>query len=132
MVTTELIKTIRGLSCIIFVTSRNCKTEIGTAVPEIEIYEKNVQVPTIGSNTISYKTMFLSVIICPEPETDAKISCETIQKIESFDLLLKLPRSRDGVFVPVNLFGICDASIDTDKWQFNITDSQTIKKLMDL
>ena len=132
MAITELIKTIDGLSCDIYATLGNDRKKIGTAVPEIEIYEKSVRVPTIGSNAISYKTTFLSVIICPEPEASANITCEAIQKIKSFDLMLRLPRSKDGVFVPVSLFGICDASLDIDRWQFNITDSQTVKRLLDL
>lgn len=132
MAITELIKTIDGLSCDIYATLGNDRAKIGTAVPEIEIYEKSVRVPTIGSNMISCKTTCLSVIICPESETSTNITCETIQKIKSFDLMLKLPRSKDGVFVPVSLFGICDARLDIDRWQFNITDSQTVKRLLDL
>lgn len=130
MATTELIKTINGLSCDVYAIIGNDRIMIGTATPEVEFYEKSVRVSTVGGSGISYKVTHSSIVLCPDPEMSAGITFDMMRKISAFDLALKLPRGKDNVIVPVDLFGIYEADISEDEWKFTITDPRSVRNLM--
>lgn len=126
----ELIKTINGKSCEIFAISHHNRVLIGKAKPEIEIYEDCVEVPTIGTN-IRCKRTYLSVCICPDPKMEKGITDDVLSGLTAFDLSMLLPR-KDDVLVPFVLHGISNADISPEQWVFEITDSETVKKLLAL
>ncbi len=127
----KLIKTINGQSCEIYAISHHNRLMIGEAVPNIEIYEDSVEVPAIGANNIRYKHTYLSVAICPNPQMNKGIPEDILQGITSFDLSMLIPR-KDGVYIPFSLYGISSAELASERWVFEITDSETVKKLLAL
>ena len=127
----KLIKTISGQFCEVYAISHHNRVLVGKAVPKIEIYENCVEVPTIGTNNIRCKHRTLSVCICPNPETTASITDEVLNGLTAFDLSMLLQR-KDDVFVPFVLYGVSHADISPEQWIFEITDSETVKKLLAL
>lgn len=127
----ELIKTINGQSCEVYAISHHNRVLVGKAVPNIEIYENSVDVPTIGTNSIRYKRTHFSIVICPNPEMDAGITEEVLRGLTAFDLSMLLPR-KDEVFVPFALYGVSAADLSPDRWVFEITDPETVRKLLTL
>lgn len=127
----KLIKTISGQSCEVYAISHHNRYLIGEAVPKIEIYENSVEVPTIGTNSIRCKNTTLSICICPNPKMNVGISDEILNGLTSFDLSMLLPR-KDNVLIPFELHGISSAELSPEQWVFEITDSETVKKLLAL
>lgn len=127
----ELIKTINGTSCEIFAISHHNRILIGKAEPKIEIYEESVDVPTIGTSNIRCKRTYLSVCICPDPIMEKGITDEVLNGLTAFDLSMLLPR-KDDVFIPFTLNGITSADISPEEWVFEITDVETVKRLLAL
>lgn len=104
---------------------------MGKAIPNIEIYENSIEVPTIGTNSIRYKRTTLSICICSNTEMNSSITDEILNDLTSFDLSMLLQR-KDNVFVPFMLYGISEADISSEQWVFEITDSEIISKLLAL
>lgn len=127
----KLIKTICGQSCEIYAISHHNRILVGNAIPNIEIYENSVEVPTIGTNSIRCKRTTLSICICSNPEMNSSITDEIIKGITAFDLSMLL-RRKDDVFVPFALHGVSQAEISSEQWVFEITDSEVINKLLAL
>ena len=127
----KLIKSISGRSCEVYAISHHNRLLIGKAVPEIEIYENNVEVPTIGGNSIRCKNTTFSVCICPNPQMNIGITDEVINGLTSFDLSMLLPR-KDNVLIPFELHGISSAELSPEQWVFEITDAETVRKLLAL
>lgn len=127
----KLIKTISGQSCEVYAISHHNRLLMGKATPEIEIYENSVEVPTIGTNSIRCKQTTLSICICSNPEMDRSMTDEIIKGLTAFDLSMLLQR-KDDVFVPFVLHGISNADISPEQWVFEITDAETVKKLLAL
>lgn len=127
----ELIKTISGQSCDVYAVSHHDRIRIGTAIPKIEIYENRVYVPTIGTNSIRYKRTVFSVVICPTPDMDEEMTSDILQGLTSFDLAMTLPR-KDNVLVPFSVYGVVAADLSPDCWSFEITDTETVRKLLSL
>lgn len=127
----KLIKTISGQSCEVYAISHHNRYLIGEAVPKIEIYENSVEVPTIGANSIRCKSTTFSVCICPNPQMNIGITDEVLNGLTSFDLSMLLPR-KDDVFIPFALYGVSVAELSPEQWVFEITDSETVKKLLAL
>lgn len=126
---TELIKTISGYSCDVYTITGSDRTQVGTATPQVEVYEQSTRVPILGAHGINYKRTYLSVVICPDPEMSDGITIDNIKRITSFDLVLKLRRN-DGVIVPVNLLDVVDADISDDEWRFTITNPDSVKRIV--
>lgn len=127
----KLIKTINGQSCEIYAISHHNRLLIGNAVPEIEIYENSVEVPTIGANSIRCKHTTLSICICPNPKMNVGITEEFVNGLTSFDLSMLLPR-KDNVLIPFALHGISSAELSPEQWVFEVKDPETVKKLIEL
>ncbi len=127
----RLIKTIDGQECEIYAISHHSRLKIGTAKPCVEIYENSVAVPTIGTNTIRRKSTNFSIVICPDPEMEAGITEEVLRGLTAFDLSMQLPRT-DDVYVPFALYGVCAAELSPERWLFEITDPETVRKLLAL
>lgn len=127
----KLIKTISGQSCEVYGIFHHNRLLMGKSVPVIEIYENSVEVPTIGTNSIRYKHTTLSICICPNPKMSADITNEILNGLTTFDLLMSLPR-KDGVVVPFELYDVSSAELSPEQWVFEITDSETVKKLLSL
>ena len=127
----KLIKTINGQSCEIFAISHHQRVLIGKAVPEIEIYENSVDVPTIGTNNIHCKRTTLSICICPDPKMEVGITDDVLNGLTAFDLSMLLPR-KDDVLVPFTVYGVSVAELSPERWMFEITDSETVKRLLNL
>ena len=127
----KLIKTINGHSCEVYAISHHKRVMIGEATPHVEICENSVEVPTIGTNSIRCKNTYFSIVICPDPKMNNGITEEILQGITAFELNMLLPR-KDGVFVPFSLHGVTSADITPEQWSFEITDSETVKKLLTL
>jgi hypothetical protein len=104
---------------------------VGSAVPVIEIYEDSVEVPTIGGSSIRQKRTHFSVIICPDPDMDEGMAEEKIRGLMSFDLALQLPR-KDDVIVPFLIYGAASAELSPERWEFEISDQETVRKLLAL
>ena len=127
----KLIKTIDGQSCEVYVISHHNRIKMGEATPTIEIYEDGVELSTLGANSISYKNTYFSIAICPNPEMNKSITEDVLQGITSFELCMLLPR-KDGVYVPFKLYDVSGAEITQEQWTFEITDNETVKKLLAL
>ena len=127
----KLIKTISGQSCDVYAISHHNRLLVGKSVPNIEIYENSVEVPTIGTNRIVCKHATLCICICPDPETRTDITNDISRGLTGFDLSMLLQRT-DGVVVPFDLYGISSAELTPEQWVFEITDSDAIKKLLAL
>lgn len=127
----KLIKTICGQSCEVYAISHHNRILMGKAIPNIEIYENSIEVPTIGTNSIRYKRTTLSICICSNTEMNSSITDEILNDLTSFDLSMLLQR-KDNVFVPFMLYGISEADISSEQWVFEITDSEIISKLLAL
>lgn len=127
----KLIKTISGQSCEVYAISHHNRILMGNAIPKIEIYENSVEVPTIGTNKIHCRHTTLSICICSNPELGSSMTDEIINGLIGFDLSMLLQR-KDGVFVPFMLHGVSNADISQEQWVFEITDLETVNKLLAL
>ena len=127
----KLIKTINGQSCEVYAISHHNRMMIGEATPNIEIYENSVEVPTLGTSNIRYKNTYFSVAICPNPKMNKSITEDFLQGITSFDLSMLLPR-KDDVYVPFMLYDVSAAEFTPEQWVFEVTDTETVKKLLTL
>lgn len=127
----RLIKSIQGEKCEVYAISHHDRVLVGTAVPEVEVYENSTEVKIIGSGGVHYKTTAFSVVLCPDPEMAAGMTEKLLQGLSAFDLALSLPRS-DGVFVPVTVYGVSDADLSPDRWEFSIRDPETVRKFLTL
>lgn len=127
----KLIKTIVGQDCEIYAISHHNRLRVGRAVPYIEIYENSVEVPTIGSNRIQYRHTDFSVVICPDAEMDMAMNDEMLKGLTEFELSMYLPNKR-GILTPFELCGVNAAELTDEQWIFDITDTQTVKKLLTL
>ncbi|MBQ8765412.1 MAG: hypothetical protein IJZ16_01280 [Clostridia bacterium] len=127
----KLIKTINGQSCEVYAISHHNRLMMGEATPSIEVYEDSVEVPTIGTNNIRYKSTYFSIAICPNVKMNMNITAEAMQGITFFDLYMLLPR-KDGVYVPFTLYGVSVAEISPEQWTFEITDQETVQNLLAL
>lgn len=128
----KLINTINGQSCEVFAISHHNRIKVGDATPEVEIYEHSVEVPTIGTNSIRYKRTYFTIVICPNPEMDAEMTADVLNGLRAFDLSMLLPRKKDEVFVPFMIYGAQAADLSPDRWVFEITDRETVQKLLAL
>ena len=127
----ELIKTINGRSIEIYAISHHNRVFVGKGVPDIDIYENSVEVPTVGTNSIRCKRSCFSIVICPNPEMDEGLTDEVLRGLTTFDLSMVLPR-KDDVFVPFALYDVSVADISPDRWVFEVTDPETVRKLLTL
>ena len=127
----KLIKTISGQSCDVYGISHHNRLLMGKSVPQIEIYENSIEVPTIGTNKIQCKHTTLSICACPNPETKIDMADEKLNGLSAFDLSMLLYR-KDGVVVPFDLYGISSAELTPEQWVFEITDAETVKRLLAL
>lgn len=128
----KLINTINGQSCEVFAISHHNRIKVGDATPEVEIYEHSVEVPTIGTNSIRYKRTYFTIVICPNPEMDAEMTADVLNGLRAFDLSMLLPRKKDEVLVPFMIYGAQAADLSPDRWVFEITDRETVQKLLAL
>ena len=128
----RLIDNMNGQACEIYAISHHDRIKVGMAIPEVEIYEHAVEVPTLGANTIRYKRTYFTIAVCPNPEMDAGMTEELLRGLKAFDLSMLLPRKRDGAFVPFTIYGACAADLSPDCWTFQITDQETVRKLLAL
>lgn len=129
--TKRLVKTINGEACEVYAIIHHDRVRVGGAVPEIEVYEDSVEVPTIGTNSIRHKSTHFSIVLCPDPEMDAGMTAETLRGLTAFDLAMQLPR-KDEVIVPFTVYGVASADLSPDRWEFEITDAETVRKLLAL
>ena len=127
----KLIKTINGQSCEVYAISHHNRIMIGDATPNIEIYENCVDVCTLGTNNIRYKSTYFSITVCPNPKMNVGITEDILQGITSFELYMSLPR-KDGVYVPFKLYGVSVAELTPEQWVFEVTDTETVKNLLAL
>lgn len=127
----KLIKTINGQSCEVYAISHHDRIMMGEAVPNIEIYENSVEVPTISTGNIRYKNTCFSVVICPNPKMNLSMTEDILQGTTSFDLDMSLPR-KDNVYVPFRLYGVSVAELTPEQWVFEVTDTETVNKLLAL
>lgn len=127
----KLIKSISGQSCEVYAICHHNRLLIGNSVPEIEIYENSVEVPTIGANSIRCKSTTFSVCICPNPQMNVDINDKVINGLNCFELSMLLPR-KDNVIIPFELHGISSAELSPEQWVFEITDAEAVKKLLAL
>ena len=128
---TKLIKTIGGQECEIYAASHHRRLKVGKAEVNIEIYENSTVVPTLGTNNIRRKITYFSVAVCPSPEMEKSITDEVLQGLTAFDLSILLPDKR-GIYVPFSLYGVCSAELNADRWVFEITDPETVRRLLAL
>ena len=128
---TILAKTIKGKNCEIYAVSHHKRLKVGEAEPNVEIYENVTEVPTIGTNTIRQKKVYFSIVVCPNPEMDENITDEVLRGLTAFDMTMYLPNKKD-VYVPFDLYGVCAADLSPDRWEFEITDPETVRKLLAL
>lgn len=127
----KLIKTISGQSCEVYAISHHNRVIIGEATPTIEVYENSVEVSTLGTNNIRCKNTYFSIAICPNPKMNKGITEDILQGITSFDLSMLLPR-KDDVFVPFALYDVSSAELTQEQWVFEVTDTETVRKLLAL
>lgn len=127
----KLIKTMDGQSCEVYAISHHNRIMMGEATPNVEVYENSVEVPTLGTNNIRFKNTYFSVAICPNPKMNKSITEDILEGITSFELNMLLPR-KDGVYVPFKLYGVSVAELTDEQWVFEVTDTETVKKLLAL
>lgn len=127
----KLVKTISGESCEVYAISHHNRIMMGEAVPNIEVYENSVEISTIGSSNIRYKNTCFSIVICPNPKMNMTMTEDILQGITSFELCMSLQR-KDGVYVPFQLYGVSVAELTQEQWVFEITDIETVKKMLAL
>ena len=128
---TKLIKTIGGQECEIYAVSHHRRLKVGKAEVNIEIYENSTVVPTLGTNNIRRKITYFSVAVCPSPEMEKSITDEVLQGLTAFDLSMLWPDKR-GIYVSFSLYGVCSAELNADRWVFEITDPETVRRLLAL
>ena len=128
---TKLIKTIGGQEREIYAVSHHRRLKVGKAEVNIAIYENSTVVPTLGTNNIRRKITYFSVAVCPSPEMEKSITDEVLQGLTAFDLSMLLPDKR-GIYVPFSLYGVCSAELNADRWVFEITDPETVRRLLAL
>ena len=127
----KLIKTMDGQSCEVYAISHHNRIMMGEATPNVEVYENSVEVPTLGTNNIRFKNTYFSIAICPNTKMNKSITEDILEGITSFELNMLLPR-KDGVYVPFKLYGVSVAELTDEQWVFEVTDTETVKKLLAL
>ena len=127
----KLIKAIVGQDCEIYAISHHNRLMVGKATPNVEVYENSQKVPTIGNNQIQYKNTYFSIVICPNTDMDKAITEDILKDLKEFELLMYLP-DKKGVLVPFNLYGVNVAELSDKQWIFDITDKETVNKLLAL
>lgn len=124
-------KTISGKDCEIYAVSHHKRLKVGKAEPNVEIYEHITEVPTIGTKTIRQKKVYFSIVVCPNPEMDGIITDEIFCGLTAFDMTMYL-LDKKGVYVPFDLYGVYAAELSPERWVFEITDTETVRKLLAL
>lgn len=124
-------KAIDGTDCEVFAVIHHDRVRVGRAVPTIEVYEDSTEVPTVGDDVIRYKKTFFSIALCPNPEMEDGLTADKIRHLRSFDLAMQLPR-KDGVIVPFLIYAASSAELSPKRWVFEITDTDTVEKLLAL
>lgn len=128
---TKLIKAIDGQDCEIFAVSHHRRIKVGSADVKVEIYENSRVIPTLGTNAIKRKVTYFSVAVCPDPEMEENMTDEVLGGLNAFDLSMLLP-NKSGVLVPFSLYGVYSAELNADRWVFEISDPETVKRLLAL
>lgn len=126
-----LTKTMEGYACEVYTVIGDNRIRVGSAVPEVEVYEECIKVSTIGAHSIRYKRSHLSVVVCPDLEMSGGVTFDGVQRIKAFDLAIKLYRE-DGIIVQVNAPNVIEADLNADEWRFTITDPETVKKILEV
>ncbi len=129
--TIKAIKTINGHSCDIYAICHHDRLPMGKAVPTIEVYERADEVRLLGSNGCRRKKTYFSIVLCPDPEMDARMTEDVLRGLITFDLIMELPRG-DGTVAPFKIFGVTDAELSQEQWEFRVSDWQTVRQLLAL
>lgn len=125
----KLIETIHGADCEVYGIVHHERILLGKAMPQVEIYEDCMSVPTPGAG-IRCKRREFSIIFCPEPELNlALIAQDVLNGLTAFDPSMWLPRGADGVLVPFAVYGVAAAELSPEKWIFEINDAAAVKRL---
>lgn len=124
-----LVKTIRGTDCAVYAIVHHSRLPVGTATPQIEIYENRSEVKTVGSKRIQHRSRCFSIVIGTDPEMDGGITEETLRGLTHFDLDMRLQR-KDGVYAPFSVYGVVDVDISPGKWVFSVDDPETVQRLL--
>lgn len=127
----KLIKTINGLDCEVFAIRHHDHICIGKAMPTVRVYEDGTEVSTLGSDSIRNKRASFSIVICPDPEMEDGMTKNTMRGLTSFDLQMWLP-CKDDTYVPFTVYGVSDAELKPDRWEFRINDKETLTRLLTL
>ena len=128
---TRLAKIINGKDCEIYAISHHDRLKVGEAEPEVEIYESIAEVSTIGTSTIRQRKTYFSIVVCPDPKMDETITDELFRGITAFDMTMYLPNKKN-VYVPFDLYGVRAADLSPGCWKFEVTDQETVRKLLAL
>lgn len=127
----EMVKAIHGESCEVYSIIHHRRIPVGEAVPDVKIYQRKTYVEIKNGHGIHYKSMYFSIVICPDPGMDRNMTEEKLDSLTSFELALKLP-NKDGVAVDFGLCDVIDATIEPGRWEFTIQDKETVDRLLAL
>ena len=124
-----LIKTIQGKSGEIYGLTKGRRIPVAKCAFEIEVYKRETNTPILGVVGYEVKVRYDAEVNGDMTDGDPKLLTE----IPFFEIKGDLQRS-DGTYEVFYFEHIQNLEIDTlnDTWSFNISDKETIKKLIAL
>jgi hypothetical protein len=111
----------------------NRRLKLADCSVEARIYERHVEVPTIGSRSIKYKSRHVSIVLCDKLRGQkVELTDALISKIRAFEIIADFQLA-NGDFERIVLPDLNEAEIDLDgEWKFNLEDEKVIQKLLQL
>ena len=128
-----LVKTVKADSGEIYYLLDNRRLKLADCSVEARIYERHVEVPTLGSRFIKYKSRHVSIVLCDKLRGQkVELTDALISKIRAFEIIADFQlANRDCARIVIS--GLNDAEIDLDgEWKFNLQDEKVIQKLLQL
>lgn len=98
---------------------------------KIDIKQRSMLVNAIGSLNAQYKNTFASVVFCVDLEHSEHCTMENIVQAENYEITCEFLIGIDETEkLTLNKFVSADVDIFANKWVFEITDQDTVRKLL--
>lgn len=126
---TTLLNTLFSEKGELFTIGQGRRVLFAHCVPKINIYEKAIQVPSLGAQGYRKKSRRFTVVLCGDMEFTSNAVEEAMQKAERYELTSDIQRN-DGIVERFYFHNISIVEINSaGEWEFelNATDEQMQK-----
>lgn len=124
-----LTKTIQLERGQLFAEKNGERTLLATCEPEVEVYEREVPISSIGGSKHT-KKLHYSIVLCDEPVYTRKVDEDYLYSVSRFTLVADKQR-KDGIFERITFDKIELSNVDESMaLEFNVVDNGVVDKLL--